>query len=234
MVLSLSGPEQVNSTSEKHYIHVAAPIPPHLTPDDIKAALHDHNTCLTLQALTTGYKKLDDTKPEIKKDTYWYPVDLNELSGYEVTEVVTIMPWIGEWGKRTISFVTHFQNTPHGIKTRADAPGGVTLRAEFRVIKGDTADAEVEGEGEGIGHADWVLVEDVEVSCAWYTMPLVKGSAEKAHRDICKKVVEKVAMEKRQEALARTAAKGKERAGSGSDGIRSPQAEKLPDKITYR
>ena len=235
MVPSLTGPDQVNSASAKHYIHVAAAIPPHLTPDDVKSALHDHNTTLTLQALTTGHKKLDDVRPDIRKDTFWYPVDIHELTSSEVTEVVTVMPFIGEWGKRSISFISTFQNTPHGIHSRADAPGGVTLRAEFRVVKGDSAEAEVGGEGEGIGRAEWVLVEDVEVSCAWYMMPFVRGNAEKAHANICKQIIEKIYMEKRQRDLARSAVKGKGRAGSASesDTIASPQADPVPDKVRY-
>lgn len=109
----------------------------------------------------------------------------------------------------------------------------MTLRAEFRVIKGGSGDGEVDGEGEGIGYADWVLVEDVEVQCAWYMMPFVKGKMEQAHRDICKKVVEMVEMQKTQEAVAKTAAKGKSRAESPQEEKGSEEAEPVPDKITY-
>ncbi|KAF2475385.1 uncharacterized protein BDR25DRAFT_331836 [Lindgomyces ingoldianus] len=212
-------------TLAKHNLHVAALIPPHLTPADVIAALHDHNTCLTLQALTTGHKELPETNPETRKDTYWYPPDLHPIKTYEVTEAVTILPGVGEWGKKYITFPSCFQDTPHGIKTRADT-SGVVLRAEFRVIKGGADIGEVEGEGEGIGYAEWVLVEDVEVQCAWYMMPFVRSSMEGAHRDICRKVVEKVEMLKRQEAIVRTAAKGKGRVDS--DG-----GQRLPDKIIY-
>ncbi|KAF2264986.1 hypothetical protein CC78DRAFT_532845 [Lojkania enalia] len=218
----------------KHNLHVAALIPPHLNPEDVIAALHDHNTCLSLQALTTGHEKLPETNPETKKDTYWYPVDLHPVHTYSVTECVTVLPGIGEWGKKYINFPSCFQDTPHGIKTRADAPGGVTLRAEFRVIKGGADDGEVEGEGEGIGYAEWVLVEDVEVQCAWWMMPFVRKSMEGAHRDICKKVVEKVEMLKRQEQVAQTAAKGKGKADPEEQSpISAKDEERLPDKITY-
>lgn len=59
-----------------------------------------------------------------------------------------------------------------GIKTRADV-SGVIMRAEYRTIKG-AADAEVDGEGQGIGDAEWVIVQDVQVSCSWWLMPFVK------------------------------------------------------------
>jgi hypothetical protein len=199
--------------TSKHNLHVAALIPPHFTPDDIISALHDHNTCLTLQSLTTGHKLLPETDAETQKDTYWYPPDLHPISTYSVTEVITYMPGIGEWGKQYLTFPSCFQDTPHGIKTRADT-SGVTVRAEFKVIKGGADEGEIEGEGQGIGYAEWVLVEDVEVTCVWYIMPFVRRSMEGAHRDICRKVVEKVIMEKRGDAIAKTAEKGKSRANS--------------------
>ena len=226
-------------TLAKHNLHVAALIPPHLSPSDVISALHDHNTCLTLQALTTGHTKLPETDPATKKDTYWYPPDIHPITTYAVTECVTVVPGIGELGKKYITFPSCFQDTPHGIKTRADATGGVTLRAEFRVIQGGADGGEVDGEGEGVGYADWVLVEDVEVTCAWYMMPFVRKAMEGAHRDICRKVVEKVEMIKRQEAIANTIARGKGRAGSeaslGSLVRSQSHVERVvqPDKVMY-
>ncbi|KAF2871604.1 hypothetical protein BDV95DRAFT_44332 [Massariosphaeria phaeospora] len=214
----------------KHNLHTAALIPPHLAPEDVISALHDHNTCLTLQALTTGHKKLPSTAPETSKDTYWYPPDIHPITTYSVTECITVLPGVGEWGKKYLTFPSCFQETPTGLKTRADT-SGVVLRAEFRVIKGGADDGEVDGEGEGVGYAEWVLVEDVEVQCAWYMMPFVKGKMEAAHRDICRKVIEKVIMEKRQDAIVKTAAKAKGRSDSPRE---ERQADALPEKITYQ
>lgn len=203
--------------SAKHNLHVAAPIPPHLSPDAVIAALHDHNTALTLQALTCGHEKAASNHPGTLKDTYWYPPDQYPITTYNVTECITILPGVGDWGKKYIKFPSCFQDTKHGIKTRADA-SGVVIRAEFRVVRGG-AGAEVEGEGMGVGDAEWVLVEDVEVSCSWWLMPFVKGKMEQAHRDVCRKVVEKVEMQRMQEEVAQTSPRGKSRAGNAaSDG----------------
>lgn len=236
-------------TLAKHNYHVAAALPPSLTPADVIAALHDHNTCLTLQALTTGHEKLPEAPATTQKDTFWYPPDLNPISAYHVTEVIQWMPGV-QWGRYNLVFPSCFQNTKHGLKTRADA-SGVVLRAEFRVIKGSSSDGEVDGEGEGLGDVDWVLVEDVEVQCNWLMMPFVKGKMEAAHRDICRKVVEKVVMEKQQEAVARAAAKGKGSpfAADRAEGVLSPvtptkhverdfeqddePVRTKPEKITY-
>jgi hypothetical protein len=248
--------------SAKHHLHTAAAIPPYITPTTVIAALHDHNTALSLQALTQGHQKLPSTDPQTLKDTYWYPTDLNPVTTYQVTEVIKFLPGIGEWGKKYIKFPSCFQNTSTGIRTRADA-SGVIVRAEFRVVRGGAA-AEVEGEGGGIGDAEWVLVEDVEVTCSWFLMPFVKGKMEEAHRGICAKVMEKVEMEHRQRAVAGVEFGGihsvespRRRKGRASvdkdlpglppqgqgesayevDALGSNRAEMpadVPDKITYR
>ncbi|KAF2133699.1 hypothetical protein P153DRAFT_362777 [Dothidotthia symphoricarpi CBS 119687] len=233
--------------SAKHNLHTAASIPAHLSPSLIIAALHDHTTALTLQALTTGHEKLPNTHLDTLKDTYWFPTDLHPVTTYSVKECITLLPGMGEWGRKYITFPSCFQDTPQGIKTRADA-SGVIVRAEFRVVRGGAA-AEVEGEGMGVGDAEWVLVEDVEVTCAWWMMPFVKGKMEQAHRDICRKVVEKVEMQRRQEAIAKTAARGKRRVDSGPEGhveverldtqrselsVGPDDVPMMPEKITYR
>jgi hypothetical protein len=243
--------------SAKHHLHTAAGIPAHISPETVIAALHDHNTALTLQALTAGHEKLPHTHPDTLRDTYWYPTDLNPVHSYSVTEVIALLPFFN-WAKKNIVFPACFQDTPQGLKTRADAPGGVTVRAEFRVVRGG-AGAEVEGEGEGVGDAEWVLVEDVEVSCAWWMMPFVRGKMEEAHRGICVKVIEKVEMEERQQSIAETSPKAR-RAAANEDSImpntatygkghRAPEgavevdaletqrvemAADVPEKITYR
>lgn len=174
----------------KHNYHTAAAIPPNITPEDVIAALHDHDTCLSLQALTTRHEKLASTDPATLKDTFWYPIDHYPTSSYRVTEIITFLPWFS-WSTYELTFPACFQNTPRGLKTRADT-GSVVLRAEYRVLDGSAIEGTVEGEGGGLGQVGWVLVEDVEVICAWWMMPLVRPKMEEAHRNICRRVIEKV------------------------------------------
>jgi hypothetical protein len=180
-----------------HTFKVAVLIPDPLTPADIISALHIHSNCLTLQALTTGHKEIPTTNAAVLADPYFSPsADTSSIKTYEVTEGVIIIPGVGDWGKKFITFPANFQNTLSGLKTRADAPAGVVVRAEYNVQPGG-ADAEVDGEGQGIGYAEWVLVEVATVECAWWLMPFVKGSMEGAHRDICRKLVAKLMRQKR-------------------------------------
>ena len=178
-----------------HNLRVTAHIPDFLSTADVIAALHDHDHCLTLQALTQGYKEIP-TSNDATSDSFFSPEHIGKIKTYEVTEGIVIIPGIGEWGKKYITFPVYFQDTPSGLKTRADAVGGVVLHAEYIVLPGG-ADAEVDGEGEGVGDAKWVLVEDVIVECSWWLMPFVRKTMETAHKDIVRKVVEKVAYQHR-------------------------------------
>ncbi|KAH6621915.1 hypothetical protein C7974DRAFT_397346 [Boeremia exigua] len=209
--------------SAKHHLHIAALIPPHLTPAEVIAALQDHSTTLSLQALTIGHERLPSTAPETLKDTYWYPTDLNPVHTYSVTECVTVLPGVGQWGKKSMTFPSCYQNIPTGIKSRADV-SGITVRADYRVIKGGI-EGEVDGEGQGVGDAEWVLVEDAEVSCSWWLMPFVKSKMEQAHRDICRKVIEKVEMQRRQNDLAQSVGRGLEIPWAHTTGVSAAQVE---------
>ncbi|KAK9491033.1 hypothetical protein V1508DRAFT_399339 [Lipomyces doorenjongii] len=175
-------------------VKITALLPSCLTPADMISALHVHDNCLTLQALTTGYREVPTTGPTVLSDPYFSPTDTAPIKTYEVTEGVIIIPGIGDWGKKFITFPVWFQDTPTGLKTRADGPAGVVVRAEWRVQPG-VAHGEVEGEGDR--YMQWTLLEDVTVQCAWWLISFVKKSVEHAHRDICRKLVEKMEREKR-------------------------------------
>lgn len=213
--------------SAKHHLHTAVSIPPHLTPAEVITALQDHNTTMSLQAFTLGHEKLPSTAPETLKDNYWFPTDLHPVQSYSVTECVTFLPGVGQLGKKNITFPSCYQDIPTGIKSCATV-SGVTVRADFRVIKGGI-DSEIEGEGQGVGDAEWVLVEDAEVSCSPWLMPFVKGKMEQAHRDICRKIIEKIEMQKKQDDLqndlARPLGRGGQSPQTHTDGANVAQVE---------
>ncbi|KAK9343358.1 hypothetical protein V1522DRAFT_424145 [Lipomyces starkeyi] len=172
-----------------HTFQLTALLPSSLTPADIISALHVHENCLTLHAFTTGHKEVPATDPAVLSDPYFSPTDSAPIKTYEVTEAVVIIPGVGDWGKKFTTFPAWFQDTTTGLKTRADGPvGALVVRAEWRVRPGGAYE-EVEGKEEGPEH---MLVEDVTVECAWWLMSLAKRSVEAAHRDICRKLVEKV------------------------------------------
>jgi hypothetical protein len=189
-----------------HSRQFTTPIPTFLSDRDVITGLHDHNNVLTLQALITGHKEVDpESYPTALTDPS-FPADRAPVKCYEVTEGVIVIPGIGDWGKMVINFPAWFQDTPNGLYVRADPPGGVMVRAEWRVEHtgsdsngdgGDGGDGNDMDEGMVEEQAEFLLVEDLTVECVSWMMPFVRLTVEGAHRDICWKLVEKLANEKR-------------------------------------
>jgi hypothetical protein len=185
-----------------HSRQFTTPIPTFLSDRDVITALHDHDNVLTLQALITGHKEVDpENYPTVLTDPS-FPADRAPVKCYEVTEGVIVIPGIGDWGKKVINFPAWFQDTPNGLYVRADPPGGVMVRAEWRVehagssSNGDGGDGNDTDEGVVEEQAEFLLVEDLTVECVSWMMPFVRLTVEGAHRDICWKLVEKLAAEK--------------------------------------
>ncbi|KAK9351763.1 hypothetical protein V1505DRAFT_420149 [Lipomyces doorenjongii] len=172
-----------------HTFQFEALLPSSLTTADIISALHVHENCLTLHAFTIGHKEVPTTDPDVTSDPYFSPTDPAPIKTYEVTERHIIVPGVGDWGKKFTTFPAWFQDTTTGLKTRADGPvGALVVRAEWSVQPGGACGG-MKGEAEG---PEYMLVENVTVECAWWLMSLAKRSVEAAHRDICRKLVEKV------------------------------------------
>lgn len=126
---------------------------------------------------------------------------------FNVYERIPLIPGIVS---KEISFPVTFQDVPDGVRCRADAPGGVILWTEFKVRpKTQDSDGESGGDassGEGSGWAwgaweaevdrrrGYELVERVTVETNTLLMPFVARSMEGAHREICQKVLDEVAV----------------------------------------
>ena len=177
------------------------PIPTFLSDKDVITGLYDHNNVLTLQALIIGHKEVDtENYPAALTDPYFFPADraAAPVKCYEVAEGVIVIPGIGDWGKKFINFPAWFQDTPDGLHVRADPPGGVMVRAEWRVEHAGSGGGGDGSDTDGVEEqVEFLLVEDLTVECASWMMPFVGMTVEGAHRDICWKLVEKLAAEKR-------------------------------------
>lgn len=212
-----------------HSLTITTPIPPTLPPARVISALHNHTTILSLQALTTDYEDIPLSQlaaAEITQaDAYFQPIysidptttSSNNLKQYLATEAIPIIPGAGDWAKIFLSFPVWFQDTRSGVRTRADAPGGVVVRAQYTVQTRQSQDQD-QDQGVGLGSSgassnnnannngsgttgdhsanaysdssEWMLVENVSVECNWFLMPFVKRQMERAHRDICRSFIE--------------------------------------------
>ncbi|OCL13871.1 hypothetical protein AOQ84DRAFT_282232, partial [Glonium stellatum] len=107
------------------------------------------------------------------------------VKAYEVTESVQVIPGIGSWGKKIITFPAIYQDTPDGVKIQAEAAGGVIIKAQWHVQQNGGATENKDG-----AEAGWELAEDVTFECPTLLMPFVKRSAEDSHKKICQSLIE--------------------------------------------
>ncbi|KAL1965735.1 hypothetical protein VTN77DRAFT_5235 [Rasamsonia byssochlamydoides] len=131
-------------TRTTHTLRIAVPIPTDLLSpiEDVIPALHNHANCISLQALTSGYREVPTREDSpAYSDPYFTAAagsrnDNNvgdRIKSYLITEGVVLIPGIGNWGKKFITFPAWFMDTERGLRTRADAPMGVRVWAEWRV-----------------------------------------------------------------------------------------------------
>lgn len=165
---------------QEHSLRISVPVPAKISPENVLSVLHDHGRMMSMQPLVTHWEELPSEPGSPTKR-------------YSFTEAIPILPFLGAWGSKAITSEATFENTEDGVRSVADAPAGVVVRAEWRIehAKDDGgrsgADKEEHDEQNKI---DWVLTEDVSVECAAVLMWFVKGQMEQAHQDICRKVLE--------------------------------------------
>ncbi|PHH55759.1 hypothetical protein CFIMG_008504RA00001 [Ceratocystis fimbriata CBS 114723] len=114
---------------------------------------------------------------------------------YRMHKLVPLVPT--KWG-RTVSYPVTLQIVPGGLRSRADAPAGIVVWSEYRVVR-----ATIKNEQgrtvlatDKFGHDMYELVKVVTAEANRLMVGVVGKSMEQAHRDLCRKIIEEV-MEKR-------------------------------------
>ena len=198
---------------KQHNLVVRTPLPRYLPPQEVVNALRTYVPVIKHQALVTRYERATGL-PECALDPFFHGgspianpgVDHNPPDSYRdgafvtfnVFERINLIPGIAS---KEINFPVTFQDAPGGVRCRADAPGGVTLWTEFKVRpkpqKLDDTTSSATGsdwEAEVDRRREFELVEWVTVETSSLLMPFVARSMEGAHKDICQKVVDEVAV----------------------------------------
>jgi hypothetical protein len=189
-----------------HALKVSVPIPPHITPDEVISLLHTHAPILKQQAFVTSWQEIShvDLDQAIRNDLDFFKAARHdavpapgepEVKIYSVTEAVPLIPHVGKWAEKAITFPSRMQNVRNGVRAQANAPGGIIVKSDFRVEKADInsiIDGRIksESDGEGEGSSLWQLTEESEIEANSLLLPLVAGDMEKAHLDLCKKVIQ--------------------------------------------
>jgi hypothetical protein len=148
----------------------------------------------------TRYERAPVALKDIADDPFFL-VDGLKIATFNIYERITFIPGIAS---KEIHFPVTFQSVRDGIRTRADAPGGVTLWSEFTVERKQGDEWQSPSPDEPAPYGKWnpgkeeegayELVESVTVETNTLLMPFVARSMEGAHRDICQKVIEEVCM----------------------------------------
>lgn len=162
-----------------HTFQLSVPLPNNVTRADMISTLHAHENMFNLQPLIRRFEEVTvaDTGMDAA-DPHFDPA--TPLQGYIVGENIEFIPGLGSIGSKDIEFPALLQNTAEGVRSAANAPAGVKVRSAWRVEQ--APDSAVE---------QFVLVEDGSAEAFVLLMPFVKSSMEKAHSELCNKLVEK-------------------------------------------
>ncbi|KAK1448429.1 hypothetical protein CCUS01_11650 [Colletotrichum cuscutae] len=178
---------QTNGTSEPttptpDHLHqknltIRIPLPSILPPEAVIETLQSQSPVIRHQPLVTRYEKVPVPLASVVSDAHFLE-DGSRLACYKVYEKVTVVPGV----KKEISFPAVLQNIPNGLRSRAEAPGGVRVWSEWLVVPRpeERWPGEHGGKLEGYVQGDYDLVETT------------RGQMEGAHRDMVQKVLDEL------------------------------------------
>jgi hypothetical protein len=198
------------------------PIPARLSPSAVLAALHAYEPLIKANPYLDRYERRHVTADDVAGDSLFFspdhylenddngghgaanpnhhPEDPN-LQGFVVYDRVPIIPGLGSWASKEVAVPCIFQRSAHGVRCRADAVGGVTVRSRYEVRRrGEIADADdgghpvahdSDGDGDDDGGA-YELVDISSIECGALVRPFVKLRFSSGHQEILRRVVDEV------------------------------------------
>jgi len=177
-----------------HRFTVVVPIPNSIPPDAVVKTLHAHSPLLAIQPLMHSWYQIPyDTLPEkVRDDSEHFATRIRnaDVVAYEIVETIALIPGVGSWATKDIKFPGRFQNLPNGVKTSANAPGGVVVKGQYRVeFRDGSEDDDIPYES---GESGWYLVEDTSVECSALMMPLVAWNLDSSHKGMLEKLLESI------------------------------------------
>ncbi|PWY69573.1 hypothetical protein BO70DRAFT_365846 [Aspergillus heteromorphus CBS 117.55] len=111
---------------------VSIKIPGSIDPSAIVQVLHDQKTFIALNRLIIESAQVP-TDPAVYEDEWFQtPETRDPIETYNVNSIIRIIPGY-DWGKRHIRFGTWLRNIETGVRTKADAPFGVSVGSQWSV-----------------------------------------------------------------------------------------------------
>ncbi|PYI35336.1 hypothetical protein BP00DRAFT_492505 [Aspergillus indologenus CBS 114.80] len=177
----LSIPWRVSNTRT-----VTAEIPASANPDTIRQLLQDQPLFIRLNPVVTGIN-LAPTAPERYEDEWLQTPEAEPpIQTYVLSQAITMLPGTSGWGQKHIQFETWLRDTPTGVKTRADAPFGVSVASHWAVeptaLLSDPQDPQ--------GPRDWRITVQRRITCVWWMMPFVAYTYDEVHASVLRDLIE--------------------------------------------
>ncbi|KAL4864285.1 hypothetical protein BDV12DRAFT_15283 [Aspergillus spectabilis] len=154
---------------------VTASVPQSADPDAILKSLHDQVGFIRMNPVITSINQVP-TEPAINEDDWFSTAESHDpIETYMLTSKIVIIPGTGSWGEKQIQFGTWLRNTKTGVKTKADAPFGVSVRSHWTVLKGSSE--------------LWELTVERTVECFWWVLPFVAYTYDDVHASVIRDLI---------------------------------------------
>jgi hypothetical protein len=168
------------------------PIPETLSPDLVLTAIKTYEPLIAANPYLDRYERRPVPIESLVGDNF-FSEDGQRLQAFVVHDRVPIMMGLS----KGVVIPCVFQSFDKGVRCRADAQSGVTVRSCYEVrMRGEvplggneTDEAASGGKQEALVKGDWELVETARIECGSLVKPFVKKSFSSSHREILQRVV---------------------------------------------
>lgn len=166
------------------------PIPANLPPDAVLQAMHSFEPLITANPFAISYERRPVPVQDLVGDPFFRD-DGRNLRAFVVYDRVPIIPGVS-WATKHVSIPCVFQSFERGVRCRADAQAGVTVRSSYEVRRR----GEVEG-GPDPAAGPWVpgefeLVEIANIECGTLVKSFVKRSFASAHEEVLQRFIDEL------------------------------------------
>ncbi|KAF4956871.1 hypothetical protein FSARC_11459 [Fusarium sarcochroum] len=173
------------------HLTISIPIPGTLPPFAVVAALQTVTPFIAHHRTLTSYEEVAPDPEDTVNDPFFGPFD-DTFRTFDLQELVSLAPGLG----KTISYKAVFQTIPDGLRSRALAPVGVVVRAQWTVRQlqrgraasgplSPASDSTASGSTVTAEGDEFELHEEVLLEANSLLMPFITESLLKVHREIC-------------------------------------------------
>lgn len=170
------------------------PIPSTLDPSTVIQAMHTFEPLITANPFVVRHERRPVPVEDLVDDPFFRD-DGQNLRAFVVHDRVPIIPGVA-WASKHVSVPCVFQSFGYGVRCRADAQAGVTVRSSYEVRRrGEVEGGPEPGSGGGGGDVvpgEFELVEIAKIECGSLVKSFVKRNFATAHEEILQRFVDEL------------------------------------------